>query len=114
MSPEMSTVSLVTGGNRGIGREVCRQLAELGHVVLLTTRSADAAAVGNVAGWDRASRAFASRRPASRAFAPCSVACALPSAAFARSRLPVVTPLTLSAPQASVLGLRTQGATATM
>ena len=23
----MSTVSLVTGGNRGIGREVCRQLA---------------------------------------------------------------------------------------
>ena len=44
MSPEMSTVSLVTGGNRGIGREVCRQLAELGHVVLLTARSADAAA----------------------------------------------------------------------
>ena len=40
----MSTVSLVTGGNRGIGREVCRQLAELGHVVLLTARSADAAA----------------------------------------------------------------------
>ncbi len=24
----MSTVSLVTGGNRGIGREACRQLAE--------------------------------------------------------------------------------------
>ena len=40
----MSSVSLVTGGNRGIGREVCRQLAELGHVVLLTARSADAAA----------------------------------------------------------------------
>jgi NAD(P)-dependent dehydrogenase (short-subunit alcohol dehydrogenase family) len=40
----MSTVSLVTGGNRGIGREVCRQLAELGHVVLLTARSTDAAA----------------------------------------------------------------------
>jgi NAD(P)-dependent dehydrogenase (short-subunit alcohol dehydrogenase family) len=40
----MSTVSLVTGGNRGIGREVCRQLAGLGHVVLLTARSADAAA----------------------------------------------------------------------
>jgi NAD(P)-dependent dehydrogenase (short-subunit alcohol dehydrogenase family) len=40
----MNTVSLVTGGNRGIGREVCRQLAELGHTVLLTARSADAAA----------------------------------------------------------------------
>jgi NAD(P)-dependent dehydrogenase (short-subunit alcohol dehydrogenase family) len=40
----MSTVSLVTGGNRGIGREVCRRLAELGHVVLLTARSADASA----------------------------------------------------------------------
>jgi NAD(P)-dependent dehydrogenase (short-subunit alcohol dehydrogenase family) len=39
----MSTVSLVTGGNRGIGREVCRQLAERGHTVLLTARSAAAA-----------------------------------------------------------------------
>jgi len=39
----MSTVSLVTGGNRGIGREVGRQLAELGHQVVLTARSADAA-----------------------------------------------------------------------
>jgi len=28
MSPEMSTVSLVTGGHRGVGREVCRHLAE--------------------------------------------------------------------------------------
>ncbi|MFM9367263.1 SDR family NAD(P)-dependent oxidoreductase [Streptomyces sp. Da 82-17] len=38
-------VVLVTGGNRGIGREVCRQLAGLGHVVLLTARSlADAEA----------------------------------------------------------------------
>ncbi|GAA3093916.1 SDR family NAD(P)-dependent oxidoreductase [Streptomyces echinatus] len=33
------TISLVTGGNRGIGREVCRQLAALGHTVLLTSRS---------------------------------------------------------------------------
>ena len=40
----MTTIALVTGGNRGIGREVCRQLAERGHAVLLTARSADAAA----------------------------------------------------------------------
>jgi NAD(P)-dependent dehydrogenase (short-subunit alcohol dehydrogenase family) len=39
----MSTISLVTGGNRGIGREVARQLAGLGHTVVLTARSADAA-----------------------------------------------------------------------
>jgi NAD(P)-dependent dehydrogenase (short-subunit alcohol dehydrogenase family) len=39
----MSTVSLVTGGNRGIGREVCRQLAARGHTVILTARSAEAA-----------------------------------------------------------------------
>lgn len=32
-------VSLVTGGNRGIGFEVSRQLAGLGHEVLLTARS---------------------------------------------------------------------------
>jgi len=39
----MSTISLVTGGNRGIGREICRQLAKRGHVALLTARSASAA-----------------------------------------------------------------------
>ncbi|MFI6521909.1 SDR family NAD(P)-dependent oxidoreductase [Spirillospora sp. NPDC050679] len=37
-------IALVTGGNRGIGREVCAQLARQGHTVLLTARSADAAA----------------------------------------------------------------------
>src|SRR6059058_2986717 len=42
MSPEMCSVSLVTGGNRGIGREVCRQLAERGHTVLLTARAVGA------------------------------------------------------------------------
>jgi NAD(P)-dependent dehydrogenase (short-subunit alcohol dehydrogenase family) len=40
----MSTVALVTGGNRGIGREVCRQLAARGHTVILTARSAEDAA----------------------------------------------------------------------
>jgi NAD(P)-dependent dehydrogenase (short-subunit alcohol dehydrogenase family) len=38
----MSAISLVTGGNRGIGREVCRQLAA--NTVILTARSAEAAA----------------------------------------------------------------------
>ncbi|WP_131737524.1 SDR family NAD(P)-dependent oxidoreductase [Actinomadura roseirufa] len=37
------TISLVTGGNRGIGLEVCRQLAAHGHEVLLGARSAEAA-----------------------------------------------------------------------
>ncbi|MER7466168.1 SDR family oxidoreductase [Streptomyces sp. NPDC097981] len=37
------TVSLVTGANRGIGREVCRQLGARGHTVLLTARSLSAA-----------------------------------------------------------------------
>jgi NAD(P)-dependent dehydrogenase (short-subunit alcohol dehydrogenase family) len=40
----MSAISLVTGGNRGIGREVCRQLAASGHTVILTARSVEAAA----------------------------------------------------------------------
>ncbi len=31
-------IMLVTGGNRGIGREICRQLAALGHTVLLGSR----------------------------------------------------------------------------
>jgi NAD(P)-dependent dehydrogenase (short-subunit alcohol dehydrogenase family) len=40
----MTTVSLVTGANRGIGLEVCRQLAAAGHDVVLTARDATAAA----------------------------------------------------------------------
>ncbi|MEM7029513.1 MAG: SDR family oxidoreductase [Chloroflexota bacterium] len=32
-------IALVTGGNRGLGKEVCRQLAEQGYIVLLTARS---------------------------------------------------------------------------
>ncbi len=35
--------ALVTGANRGIGYEVCRQLAKLGYTVFLTARSLDKA-----------------------------------------------------------------------
>lgn len=34
----MSSIALVTGANRGIGKEVCRQLAARGILVLLTAR----------------------------------------------------------------------------
>ncbi|MEV0148367.1 MULTISPECIES: SDR family oxidoreductase [unclassified Nonomuraea] len=36
-------IALVTGANRGIGREVCRQLAAAGHTVVLTARSLEPA-----------------------------------------------------------------------
>ena len=32
-------LALVTGANRGIGKEVCRQLAALGYSVILGSRS---------------------------------------------------------------------------
>lgn len=34
-------IALVTGANRGIGLEVCRQLLALGHIVFLTSRNAE-------------------------------------------------------------------------
>ncbi|WP_252199895.1 SDR family NAD(P)-dependent oxidoreductase [Brevibacterium sp. RIT 803] len=33
-------IALVTGGNKGIGREIARQLADLGHTVVIGARSA--------------------------------------------------------------------------
>ena len=38
----MDTITLVTGANRGIGLEVGRQLASLGHTVIATARSGGA------------------------------------------------------------------------
>ncbi len=37
----MAHVALVTGGNRGIGREVARQLAERGLLIVITVRNED-------------------------------------------------------------------------
>lgn len=39
----MTRTALVTGGNRGIGYEICRGLATAGHTVVLTARDARAA-----------------------------------------------------------------------
>ncbi|KAL6911891.1 hypothetical protein ACP4OV_000696 [Aristida adscensionis] len=38
--PSAKRVALVTGGNRGMGFEICRQLASNGLAVVLTARSA--------------------------------------------------------------------------
>ena len=40
MSTDRSPVALVTGANRGIGLEVCRQLGRQGYTVLLGARDA--------------------------------------------------------------------------
>ncbi len=42
MTESDSNLAVVTGGNRGIGLEVCRQLAEKGNRVILTARRRDA------------------------------------------------------------------------
>jgi len=42
MSIATNTIALVTGGNRGIGLEICRQLASRGATVILTARDPDA------------------------------------------------------------------------
>ncbi len=45
--------ALVTGGNRGLGVELCRQLHHLGYRVILTARDAtDGAAAANAIGVD--------------------------------------------------------------
>ena len=39
MNDKERKIALVTGGNRGLGYETCRQLAQLGLTVLLSARN---------------------------------------------------------------------------
>jgi NAD(P)-dependent dehydrogenase (short-subunit alcohol dehydrogenase family) len=53
MAEDTKRTALVTGGNRGLGLETCRQLVHLGHAVILTARdAADGAAAAKVLGAD--------------------------------------------------------------
>jgi len=38
MQDDEKRVAMVTGGNRGIGLEICRQLSRLGHRVVVASR----------------------------------------------------------------------------
>ena len=44
MNPQQKPIALVTGANRGLGREIARQLAALGHHVILAGRDREACA----------------------------------------------------------------------
>jgi NAD(P)-dependent dehydrogenase (short-subunit alcohol dehydrogenase family) len=48
----MNEITLVTGANKGIGREIAAQLAALGHTVVIGARSAE---LGEKAAAERAS-----------------------------------------------------------
>lgn len=43
---EHKKIAVVTGASRGLGLEVCRQLAAQGHRIVLTARTAEAASTG--------------------------------------------------------------------
>ena len=73
----MDTISLVTGANKGIGREIAAQLAALGHTVVIGARSAErgekAAAELRATGADVTSVVLDVTDPASAAAAAAAV-----------------------------------------